>query len=99
MKQVQYIHCDNAGENVALVMTCKQEGLGITFEYTAPGTPQQMEDLNENLQTCMAKYRAKLENDKFTATVHKKHWVEAANTAPLFENNSKLSDYDSNNFE
>ncbi len=41
VKIVQSICCDNAGENVALEMSCKQEGLGIKFEYTAPGTPQQ----------------------------------------------------------
>ena len=40
--QVQYLHCDNAGENQALKKkNCKQEGLGVDFEYTAPGMPQQ----------------------------------------------------------
>ena len=38
---VKYIMCDCAGENNALDKACKQEGLGIQFEYTAPGTPQQ----------------------------------------------------------
>ncbi len=41
VKIVNYICCNNAGENVALEMAYKQEGLGIKFEYTAPGTPQQ----------------------------------------------------------
>ena len=38
---VKTIGCNNSGENNALQRICKQEGLGITFEYTAPGTPQQ----------------------------------------------------------
>ena len=40
-KQVKFIRCDNAGENKILEATCKKEGLGIIFEFTAPGTPQQ----------------------------------------------------------
>ena len=39
--EVKTIRCDNSGENNALQRSCKQEGLGITFEYTAPNTPQQ----------------------------------------------------------
>ena len=39
--KVKIIWCDNAGENKALEDACQQERLGITFEYTAPGTPQQ----------------------------------------------------------
>ena len=38
--QVQYLHCDNAGENVSFEKACKQEGLGMEFEYTTPGMPQ-----------------------------------------------------------
>ena len=37
--QVQYLPCNNAGENEAFKKTCKQEGLGNDFKYTAPGTP------------------------------------------------------------
>ena len=37
---VKYIHLDNAGENQALERQADKAGFGITFEYTAPGTPQ-----------------------------------------------------------
>ena len=37
--QVQYFHCNNAGEKVAFKKACKQEGLGVDFEYTASGMP------------------------------------------------------------
>ncbi len=40
VKIVKYICCDNVGENVALEMVCKQEGLEIMFKYTDPSTPQ-----------------------------------------------------------
>ena len=39
--KVEHIRCDNAGENRALEDLCIEKDLGIVFEYTAPGTPQQ----------------------------------------------------------
>ena len=39
--EVKTIQCNNSGENNTLQRSCKQEGLGIVFEYTAPNTPQQ----------------------------------------------------------
>ena len=32
--QIQYLDCDNAGENVAFKKAYNQEGLGVDFEYT-----------------------------------------------------------------
>ena len=37
-REVRFIWCDNAGENKALETACKEQGLSIIFEYTAPGT-------------------------------------------------------------
>ena len=39
--QVRIIRCDNAGENKVLETESDKNDLGIIFEYTAPGTPQQ----------------------------------------------------------
>ena len=44
--QIQYLYCNNASENVAFEKACKQAELAVEFEYTAPGTPQQ----NENVE-------------------------------------------------
>ena len=38
---VKYIHCNNDGEHESFERLCKQERLGIKFEYTMPGMPQQ----------------------------------------------------------
>ena len=38
---VKNIRCDNAGENLTLEKDCRNDGLGIQFEFPAPGTPQQ----------------------------------------------------------
>ena len=35
--QGQYLCCDNLRENVNFERACKQEGIGMEFEYTAPG--------------------------------------------------------------
>ncbi len=35
------VRLDYAGENTAFEEGCKYEGFGITFEYSAPGTPHQ----------------------------------------------------------
>ena len=48
--KVKYIHCNDARENIFLEKACKQEGLGVTFEYTTPKTPQQNGRVEGNLQ-------------------------------------------------
>ena len=40
-RRAQHIRCDNASENQAFEKECVEKELGIVFEYTAPGTPQQ----------------------------------------------------------
>ena len=39
--QVNFTCCDNARENQKLEEKCNMEGLGIIFEYTTSGIPQQ----------------------------------------------------------
>ena len=39
--KVQQIRCDNAGENKGLEQECTNRKMGIKFEYTSVGTPQQ----------------------------------------------------------
>lgn len=41
-KLPKILQMDNAGENKALETKCLKYGLGVSFEYTAPGTPQQI---------------------------------------------------------
>ena len=38
---MKYARCDNAGENEKFKRACIQEGMGLQFSYTAPGTLQQ----------------------------------------------------------
>ena len=40
--EIKWIRLDNSGENRSLHKECDKANLGITFEFTAPGTPQQI---------------------------------------------------------
>ena len=53
--QVQYLCCNNAGENVAFERACKQEGMGVDFEYTAL-SDNKMATSNENLLPFSTRY-------------------------------------------
>ena len=57
-KCVKHIRCDNAGENQALEKECIEKELGIVFEYTAPGTPQQNGVIERAFATMLGKTRA-----------------------------------------
>ena len=39
--QVQYLCCDNVGENIDIKQFCNQEGMGMEVEYTTTGASQQ----------------------------------------------------------
>ena len=57
-RRVKYVRCDNAGENQALEKECVEKELGIVFEYTAPGTPQQNGVVERAFATMLGKTRA-----------------------------------------
>jgi len=56
--KVKHIRCNNAGENRALEDLCIEKDLGIIFEYTAPGTPQQNGVVERAFATMLGKTRA-----------------------------------------
>ena len=59
-KTVKMIRCNNAGESKALEKECEKQGLGVEFEYTAPGTPQHNGKLERAFQTLYGRVRAML---------------------------------------
>ena len=60
--EVRIIRCDNAGENIALERACLEQNLGIKFEYTAPGTPQQNGRVERKFYTLYSRVRAMLKD-------------------------------------
>ena len=84
--QVQYLCYDNAGENQAFKKTCQQEGLGIDFEFTALGTPQQTRCIKCMFATLFNLVCTMLKSSKLTSYLQSGLWAEAANIAMLLKN-------------
>ena len=85
--QVQYLHCNNAGENVAFEKAYKDNVLGVDFEYTAPGTPQQNVCIERKFATLFNQVCVMLSSSKFNAYLCNSLWTKAVNTTMLLENN------------
>ena len=84
--QVKIIRCDNAGENKALETESDKNDLGIIFEYTAPGTPQQNRVVERAIVTVMGRTRAMMNHAGFTMAKRQELWCEAAQTTTLLDN-------------
>ena len=84
--QVKIIRCDNAGENIILEKESDKNDLGIMFEYTAPGTPQQNGVVERAFATVMGRARAMMNHAGFTMAKRQQLWCEAAQTATLLDN-------------
>ena len=84
--QVKIIICDNVGENKVLEREFDKNELGIIFEYTAPGTPQQNGVVERAFVTVMGGARAMMNHAGFTMAKRQQLWCEAAQTATLLDN-------------
>ena len=84
--QVKIIRCGNAGENKVLERESDKNELGIIFEYTAPGTPQQNGVVERTFVTVMGLARAMMNHAGFTMAERQQLWCEAAQTATMLDN-------------
>ena len=82
---MQYARCDNARENDDFIQACKWEGMCIQFKYTATGTPQQKDQVEQKFETIFYRVHAMLNGGKFFF-LRGGSWAEAVNIAALFEN-------------
>jgi hypothetical protein len=76
---------DNAGENTSFEKSAKNENLGITFEYTAPGTPQQNGLVERAFATLTGRVRAMMNQAGIPINIRERLWAEAAGTATKLE--------------
>ena len=53
--EIKRVRLDNSGENKSLQKECNIENLGIIFEFTAPGTPQQNSVAARRIPTLMGR--------------------------------------------
>ena len=84
--QVKIIRCDNARENKFLERESDKNELGIIFEYTAPGTPQQNGVVERAFVTVVVRARAMMNHAGFTMAKRQQLWCEAAQTATMLDN-------------
>ena len=60
--------------------------MGIIFEYTAPGTPQQNGVVERAFVTVMGRARAMMNHAGFTMAKRQQSWCEAAQTEKMLDN-------------
>ena len=58
--EIKRIRLDNSGENRSLQKECDKANMGITFEFTAPGTPQQNSMVQRRIPVLRGRARAML---------------------------------------
>ena len=77
---------DNSGENRSLQKECEKQNLGIIFEFTAPGTPQQNSVVERKIPTLMGRSRAMMIEASFSQQDKRKFWCEVISTATKLDN-------------
>ena len=83
---VDTIRCDNAGENKKMEEMCIDQDLGVRFEYTAVGTPQQNGRVERKFATLYGRIRSMMIDAGIEEELRQKLWAEAANMAADLDN-------------
>ena len=83
---IKYVRLDNSGENKSLQKECDKQNLGIIFEFTAPGTPQQNSVVERKIPTLMGRSRAMMLTAGFSQQDKRKFWCEVISTATKLDN-------------
>ena len=78
---IKYIRLDNSGEKRSLQKKYDKQNLGIIFEFTAPGTPQQNSVVERKIPTLMGRSRAMMLTAGFSQQDKRKFWCEVISTA------------------
>ena len=79
--EIKRIRLDNSGENRSLQKECDKANLGITFEFTAPGTPQQNSVAERRIPMLMGRARAMLIQAGIESKYKGEVWCEVISTA------------------
>ena len=84
--EIKRIRLDNSGENRSLQKECDKANMGITFEFTAPGTPQQNSVAERRIPTLMGRARAMLIQAGIETKYKGEFWCEVISTATKLDN-------------
>ena len=83
---IKRIRLDNCGENRSLQKECDKQNLGVIFEFTAPGTPQQSSVVERKIPTLMGRARAMLIQAGINAKEKGEFWCEVISTTTNLDN-------------
>ena len=87
LDSINYLRCDNAGENKILEKHCMADkDLNMKFEYTAPNTPQQNGVCESGFRTLWNMVRASNNAAGFDEEMRNLLWAECANTVTKVHN-------------
>ena len=84
--EIKRIRLDNSGENKNLQKECDKANLGIIFEFTAPGTPQQNSVAERRRPTLLGRARAMLIQAGIESKYKGEFWCEVISKATKFDN-------------
>ena len=84
--EIKRIRLDNSGENKSLQKECNKENLGVIFEFTAPGTPQQNSVAERRIPMLMGRARAILIQAGIDSKGKGEFWSEVISTATKLDN-------------
>ena len=84
--EIKRIRLDNSGESRSLQKECDKANMGITFEFTAPGTPQQNSVAERRIPTLMGRARAMLIQAGIESKYKGEFWCEVISTATKLDN-------------
>ena len=79
--EIKRIRLDNSGENKSLQKECNKENLGVIFEFTAPGMPQQNSVAERRIPTLMGRASTMLIQAGIDSKGKGEFWCEGISTA------------------
>ena len=84
--EIKRIRLDNSGENRSLQKECDRQNLGMIFEFTTPGTPQQNSVVDRKIPTLAGRARAMLIQAGINSKENGEFWCEVISTATNLDN-------------
>ena len=79
--EIKRISLVYSGENKSLQKECDKQNLGVIFEFTAPGTPQQNSVVERRIPTLVGRARAMLIQAGINSKEKGEFWCEVISTA------------------
>ena len=84
--EIKRIRLNNSGENISLQKECDKQNLGVIFQFTAPGTPQQNSVVERRIPTLVGRARAMLFQAGINSKEKGEFWCEVISTATNLDN-------------